>query len=209
MPRPPISRKRPWSPSRGPFTGRTFYTEREYRDELARRKGFASWQEQQRAPRSLRKGAELAGLHPSEREARRAALEALALMRREGLSLRAAARDAGTTPAAVLRHAGAALEREQGRYRAKRGDRLLRVMTVLARDGLMHEVELRSSRQASLVGEHWAAIQHYLRTGDDSRLQALEGETVAGITLETDPDQIDIWERLGELELEDIYALTT
>jgi hypothetical protein len=191
------------------FAGQTFTSERQYRNALARAKGFRSWAEQQRSPRRVPHSEQLSGLRRSEREARRAALDALALMRREGLSLRAAAQQAGTTSAAVLRHAGPALEQAKGRYRAKPGDRLLRVMAVLGPQGVMHEVELRRSRQASLVGEHWAAIQHYLRTGDDSRLIALDGKVVAGIPLETDPEMVDEWERRGELEIDDIYDLTS
>jgi hypothetical protein len=155
----------------------------------------------------VRTSEQLSALRPSEREARRRAFDALALMRREGLSLRSAAAQAGATPAAVLRHAGPALEQEHGRYQAKRSDRLLRVMSVLGADGVVHEVEVRGSRQASLVGEHWAAIGHYLQTGDDSRLAALDGKTVAGIPLETTPEMLDEWERRGELEIDDIYDL--
>jgi hypothetical protein len=128
---------------------------------------------------------------------------------RAGSSLKEAARRAGTSPAVVLRHVGPALEREQGRYRAKRGDRLLRVMSVLGTGGVVHEVEVRGSRAASLVGEHWSAIDHYLNRGDESRLRRLDGATVAGIDLEADPDVIDEWERRGVLEIEDIYDLTS
>ena len=78
---------------------------------------------------------------------------------------------------------------------------------MLGPDGVEHEVEVRGSRVASLVGAHWSAIAHYLRTGDDSRLRRLEGKTVAGIPLETDPDVIDEWARRGELEIEDVYEL--
>ena len=62
---------------------------------------------------------------------------------------------------------------------------------------------------ASLIGEHWSAVGHYLATGDDSRLRRLEGRRVAGITLLTDPDAIEEWERRGELAIEDVYDLTT
>jgi hypothetical protein len=157
----------------------------------------------------VRRTGELADLHQSERKARRAALGALAYVRREGLSLSEAAERAGTTTAAVIRHAGPALEQEHGRYSATRADRLLRVMTVHGTGGVQHEVEARGSRSASLVGEHWSAIGHYLNTGDDSRVPALVGETVTGIPLETDPDLIDEWERRGELEIDDIYHLTS
>jgi len=197
------------TPRRGAFAGTEFPSYRQYRNALARRRGFRSWADQQRAPRLVRNRGELARLHPEEREARRAALDALALMRREGVSLAQAAERAGTTQAAVLRHAGAALEREHGRYRPRRGDRLLRVMAVLGSDGLVHNVEVRGSRAASLVGEHWAAVGVYLETGDDSRLGALEGKRVAGIWLETDPDTLEWWAHTGELEIEDIYELTS
>jgi hypothetical protein len=198
-----------YKPTRGAFAGTEFSSYRQYRNALARERGYASWAEQQRAPRYVRNRAELAALHPEEREARRAALDALALMRREQLSLREAAGRAGTTTAAVHRHASPALELERGRYRARPGDRLLRVMTVVGPGGVQHEVEVRGSRAASLVGEHWAAIGVYLDTGDDTRLRALEGKRVAGIWLETDPDTIEEWQRRGELELDDIYDLTS
>jgi hypothetical protein len=195
------------TPSRGAFKGETFRSYRQYRNALARRKGFRSWYQQQRAPRPLRRLDELAGLHPEEREARARALEALSYMRADQLSLTRAAVRAGTTPGAVLRHSGGALAVEGGRYRPTGSDRLLRVMRVFGTDGVETEVQLRSSRQASQVGEHWSAIGHYLETGDDSRLRALRGKTVAGIPLETDPELIDEWERRGELEIDDIYDL--
>ncbi len=197
------------TPRRGVFAGQEFGSYRQYRNALARRLGYRSWADQQRAPRTVSNTAGLARLHPAEREARRAALDALSLMRREGLSLRHAAERAGTTEAAVLRHARPALELEHGRYRPRAGDRLLRVMTVLGPDGVQHEVEVRGSHAASLVGEHWSAIGHYLETGDAGRLEALEGKNVAGIPLETDPYVVEEWERRGELEIDDIYDLTS
>jgi hypothetical protein len=198
-----------YAPKRGAFAGRRFRSYRQYRNALARRNGFRTWYAQQRAPQRVRNQDEAAGLHPAEREARRAALDALTYMRNDGLSLTRAAHRAGATPAAVLRHAGSVLELEGGRYRAQPGDRLLRVMTVLGLDGVEHEVTVRGSRQASHVGEHWSAIDHYRQTGDTSRLERLRGRRVGGITLETDPDVIDWWHRRGELQVEDIYSLTS
>jgi hypothetical protein len=197
-----------YTPKRGAFAGREFRSYRAYRNALAGRKGFSSWYAQQRAPRRVRRTGELAVLHPVEREARRAALDALTYMRGEGLSLSQAARRAGTTRAAVLRHAGSALEREGGRYHVLAGDRLLRPMAVLGEGGVEHAVEVRGSRAASLVGEHWSAVGHYLRTGDESRLHRLAGKSVAGVALETDADAVDEWARRGELEIEDVYELT-
>jgi hypothetical protein len=198
-----------YRPKRGVFAGQEFRSRRQYRNALARRLGFRSLSEQQRAPRWVRNRAELEALHPQEREARRAALDAIVLMRREGLSLEEAARRAGTTPAAVLRHARSALKLERGRYRALPGDRLLRVMKVVGPNGVEREVEVRGSRAASRVGEHWDAIGVYLDTGNDSALRALEGKRVAGIWLETDPDAIEEWWNRGELQPDDIYDLTS
>jgi hypothetical protein len=198
-----------YTPTRGIFRGRRFRSHRAYRNALAQRKGYRSWYAQQRAPRLLRNASAYAALHPSEQEARRRALEALTLMRSEGLSLTHASRRAGTTPAAVLRHGSPALARTRGSYAVTRGDRVLRVMTVLGVAGVEHQVEVRGSRRASLVGEHWSAIDHYLTTGDESRLRRLQGRRVAGIALETDTETIEEWARRGELEIDDVYELTT
>jgi hypothetical protein len=130
-------------------------------------------------------------------------------MRREPVSLGEAAARTGVAVDAVLRHAGPALVKERGRFRARPADRLLRVMAVFGVDGVVHMVEIRGSRAAGLVSRHWAAIYHYLLTGDDSELRALEGKRVAGITLQTDLDAIDEWLSRGELELEEIYDLTS
>jgi hypothetical protein len=85
---------------------------------------------------------------------------------------------------------------------------LLRVMAVFGADGVVHMVEVRGSRAASLVSRHWGATYRYFLTGDDTELRALEGKRVAGITLQTDLDAIDEWLTRGELELEEIYDLT-
>jgi len=147
-------------------------------------------------------------LTPAERGAWRAAFHALELMR-EGHSLSAAARRAGTTPAVVRSYVNPALGRKGTRWVARPADRLLRPMHVLTEGGIEHEVVVRGSRVASLIGAHWSAIGHYLDTGDASRLSHFRGKRVAGYALETDPDVIDIWERRGELQVEDIYSLTS
>ncbi len=198
-----------FTPKKGLFAGQTFSSERQYRNALAQRRGYSSWSAWRRAPKPVRGVRELANLSPIERETRRAAFDALNRMRGEGISLSRAAHKAGTTPEAVVRHTGPALERSGSRYLARPSDRLFRLVKVLGEDGVEHEVPLRGSRVASAVGEHWSAVRHYLETGDDSRLRKLRGKRVAGITLETDPAAIDQWERRGELEIEDIYELTT
>jgi hypothetical protein len=152
---------------------------------------------------------ELADLHPSEREARRAALDALAYMRREGLSLNEAAERAGATAAAVFRHTGHALEREHGRYSATQANRPLRVMAVLGT--LRRPTRSRSARLTFRVAGRRALVgdrplpEHRRRQPPP----CTRGETVAGIPLETDRGLIDDWERRGELEIDDIHDPTS
>ncbi len=42
MARPPITRRNPYSPKSGAAAGLTFYSERQYRNHLARTKGYSS-----------------------------------------------------------------------------------------------------------------------------------------------------------------------
>src|SRR5438270_13800868 len=178
---------------------RWFQTEREYRNFLAERRGHPSWHAQQKAGKAIRSRGRFEPLSRAEKEAHARALDALAEMRRTGLSLTRAAGRAGTTPNTVRRYAGSALERgPRRRIIASSADRLYRRMPVLTTEGV-REVELHGSRAASLIGRHWNAVQHYLRTGDESELREFSGKTVAGLRLETDADAIDAGARTGEL----------
>jgi hypothetical protein len=152
-----------------------------------------------------RSRSDLIALRPAEREARRRSLEALRIMRRERRSLSRAAREAGTTPKTVRRYTDGALQSSSGgRFKARRADRLLRVMNVLSTEGHL-TVVVRGSDAASLVAEHANAVQHYLTTGDTSALDRFADKRVAGVTLETDPDAIETFALAGELDFEDIY----
>src|SRR5689334_11815040 len=110
-----------------------------------------------RPPRNVRGSKQLAALTPRQRIAQARALEAVSLMRRERLSLAKASRRAGTTPKTVRLYAGSALERRGGRVRAKSGDTLLARMPVLTSHG-PSELDVKGSRNRSLVGRHWNAI---------------------------------------------------
>jgi hypothetical protein len=207
VPRPSITRARPYTPRSGAFAGETFYSERQYRNALARRKGFRSWWAQQRAPRVVRSRSGLRGLTSSQGEARLRALDALSLMRRDGLSLEQAARRAGTTPNTVRRYVGSELDRHGGRYVASPADRLVRVMNVVARDVGQVPVIVHGSRQATLIAEHQIAIGRFLATGDEGVLRPFVGKRVAGLELETDPQTLKSLGEAHRLEFEDIYEL--
>ncbi|MGH8945021.1 MAG: hypothetical protein ACRDVL_02595 [Acidimicrobiia bacterium] len=137
-------------------------------------------------------------------ETRRRSLEAVAQMRREGLSLSQAARQAGVSAEAVRFWAGGAITSSG---RARPGDRLLRQMLIVS-GGETLWIDVRGSRQASLVGAYWNAVARFLQTGDDRPLRRFAGKSVAGYELETDPDTLEGLALSGGLEFEDIYSLS-
>jgi len=210
MARPPITRKNPYTPKSGKVAGITFTSERQYRNALAREKGFTSWSGQQRQARKVRDTSDVNKLRPSERQARARALDALSRMRNDGLSLSAAAKEAGTTVNAVKRHAGSALTKTSGRFTAKRMDRLARAMRFPTDDGLI-TLEIRDSRTATRISAYWHAVRAYLHTGDTSRLRAFRGKKIhvqkRAYFFVTDPTTLDRLFDAGELDIDDLYDM--
>ena len=161
------------------------------RDELARKRGFASFFQQRKAKRDVRSRADLEALPTAAREARTAALSAVSYLRHEpGLSLDDAARRAGTSPEVVRWYAPEALERRGNRTIARQADRLYRSMYVFS-GGQRVPIDVRGSRAASQVGAYHQAVKHYLSTGDDRGLQRFHGKRVGGVEFETDLDEFD------------------
>ena len=135
-------------------------------------------------------------------------------MRTEGVSLRQASREFGIDPRTVVRLGGPALrKRANGRFVAKRSDRLLRVLRIPTRDGL-REIAVRDSRQASQLAEYWAAVDRYLETGDDSALRKFRRKRItdasgARVQLLTDVDELDRLGSAGVLSFESLYPRST
>ena len=133
------------------------------------------------------------------------ALEAVALARRENLTIRTAARRANVSIGTVRKYAGPALETDAfGRLVAKDADRLYRRVHVIGPRGETF-IGVRGSRRASTVGEYWNAVNNYLVTGDELPLRRFSGMSVGGVELETDPDFIEELARRGEVSFEDLY----
>ena len=210
MPRPPITRSRPWTPTSGAFAGDTFTSERQYRNALARQHGYPSWYAQQQAPGpEVRGRRDFRRLRPSEQIAYEKTGSVLTRMR-HGLSLTRAARLEHTTPAAVKRHAGDALvPSSHGTFLVTTTDRHFRRLLFVTSDGVTI-VETRDSRAASAVAEYDAAIQRFLAKGDPSGLARFEGQVLRvgrkRYPYVTDLNTLEWLGRRGEISFESIYA---
>ena len=134
-------------------------------------------------------------------------------MRVDGVSLRQASREFEVDPRTVILLAGPALrKRANGRYAAKRSDRLLRVLAIPTPEGL-REVAVRDSRQASLLGMYWAAVQRYLETGDASALAQFRNKSITDasgrqFSLLTSLHELDRLGAAGVFSFESLYAKT-
>lgn len=149
---------------------------------------------------------------PSAASARaeRRALRAVSLMRK-GLSRARAAQRAKTTPRTIQKYAKPAVRRREGTYHALPVDQMRRPMRVLTEQGVT-VADVRSSRVASRLSKYWGAVDHYLRTGDRTRLHPYEGKRLrAGghlFALITDPDLLARLAEAGEVRFEDLYETT-
>lgn len=210
MARAPITKANPYTPQSGRFAGRTFHTERQYRDALAQAKGFRNWTAQQQSSRKVRSTGELVALRPAERDARSRALNALSLMRTEGLSLRSAAKASGTTVNTVKRHAGSGIERSDGgRYVAKGSDRISRTLLFPTESGLI-SLNIRDSRSASRLSAYWSAVRDYIAEGKTGGLRKFRGKSIRvdkrAHYFITDPETLNRLYDAGELTFDDIYG---
>jgi hypothetical protein len=132
---------------------------------------------------------------PPSTEDRERALDALAIARREGIPLGAAARRVRLRPEVVQRHVGAGFELRRGRWFAKPFDRIPREMSFLSPEG-PQAVLTRDSRLASRISKHNNAVRHYLHTGDTSWLRPFRGHGMrvrdgSLVVFATDPGDLD------------------
>lgn len=145
-----------------------------------------------------------------EAHARDRALAAVARMRRDNLSLRAAAKTEGTDPATVRRYAGSALKqaRRGARFRVTAYDRIARTLNLLTPQGT-RAVTVRDSRTASRIAEYMNAIRTYVNTGDPSVLARFRGKSfrAGGVihSFVTDPRTLDKLADAGVLAIEGLY----
>jgi hypothetical protein len=128
---------------------------------------------------------------------------------RDGVSLSKASEEFAIQSRIVVELGRSALRIRNGQYVPTKTDRLLRLLIVLSIEG-KKEIATRDSDQASLVGGHWAAVQRYLQTGDDSALLRFKGRKVTDASgrrhlLLTDLKELDRQASAGVLSFESIY----
>jgi hypothetical protein len=129
---------------------------------------------------------------------------------RDGESLPKASKEFGIPPSTAVELGRPALRKRGGRYVATKTDRLLRIVTTLTVAG-KKEIATRDSRQASLIGGHWAAVQRYLQTGDDSALLKFKETRVADAsgkrhTFLTNLAELNRQASAGMLSFESMYT---
>jgi hypothetical protein len=135
-------------------------------------------------------------------------------MRADRVSLREASREFDLDPSVVARLGKSALrKRKNGQYVAKRTDKLLRILAIPAPEEKSgkREIAVRDSRQATILGRYWAAVQKYLQTGDSSALNKFRGKRITDasgkrVPLLTDLTELDRLGSAGVWSFESIYA---
>ena len=155
----------------------------------------------------VRNARQLEALPEPSKAARKSALSAIARARRDDITIAEAIRRervAGrhVSMESIWRYAPEAVTRDpQHRLVPTPHDRIYRRIPFLTPDGVA-EVDVRSSRRASLVGEFRNALKAFL-DGDDptgAGLRRFRGKRVGGRLLETDLDAIEASARRRELD---------
>jgi hypothetical protein len=149
----------------------------------------------------------------SQTAAYQRSLDALSRMRRDGLTLKPAAKQAGTTPATVRRNVPSALTVGPDGITARPTDRLYREMRFLDSRGLT-TVTVNSSRTATEIAEYMNAVERYLNTGDQTDLRQFRGRTItdsAGRSHRfiTNTNTLDRFAGAGEARFESIYQFAS
>ena len=150
-------------------------------------------------------------LLPREKELREKSLKVLSKMRREGLSLSRASEieEIKISPKTVIRHTNA-LNFVRGRWKAKKYDKISRVMAINEKGNEIY-LNIKNSRYASIIGKYQNAVKQFLETGDEKVLEPFRGKKIKDAkgnwhTLDTDPENLyEIHERREEEEFYEIY----
>jgi hypothetical protein len=134
------------------------------------------------------------------------ALRAISRMRREKLSLSAAAREEGTTTATVRKLLPKALRRSKsGRWIATKNDHYVRVLRLPGVHGPV-TVFARSYSEAQLASAYLASLNRWARTEKPYELASFRGKRVGGFELITAARVLRPLRDAGLLQLDSLYA---
>jgi hypothetical protein len=145
------------------------------------------------------------------REAYRRTIDVISKMKTEKMSLTQAAREIGICRDTVIRWGGSALKKSgSGRYTAKKRDTLLRIMKVPTETGFQ-VVGIEGTRNASELGQYWAAVHKYWDTGDASGLDKFRSREIVDasgnkIPFITSLRTLKDLARSGEIRFDTIYG---
>jgi hypothetical protein len=129
------------------------------------------------------------------------------------LTLKQAAKQAGTTPATVRRNVPSALTVGPQGITAKPTDRLYRQMRFLDSRGLT-TVSVKSSKTATEIAEYMNAVERYYNTGDQTDLRKFRGRTITDAKgrshrFITNTETLDRFAGAGEARFESIYQFAS
>jgi hypothetical protein len=72
--------------------------------------------------------------------------------------------------------------------------------------GRLYDAEISKPKTKTLIARYWGdAVQHFLRTGDTSRLDRYRGVKVGGHPFETDPDVIEAFYLETDFDFQELY----
>jgi hypothetical protein len=151
---------------------------------VRRRRGKRQKRTSETVSKTFRRKPSSKNLPRRSQSARDRALAALRSVR-HGATLSHAAHDNGVTTRTMWRYVGRELvqDRQGGRIRATKSDRLVRYLVIPGPDG-PREITVRGSKTATEFARYKAAVNRFLR-GDHDALAAWHGKEIAGIELIT------------------------
>ncbi len=149
-------------------------------------------------------------LRPREKSERERSLQVLSMVK-GGKDFLSATREVGIKPQTVLRHLGDVIVKRNGKFIAKKTDRVSRGL-VIKENGEEIAIMVSDSKTASVIGRYHNAVRRALE-GDASRLKPFRGVVIRDTKgrkhrLETNLRKIrDIEERKEEPEFFSIYSV--
>ena len=208
-----------YTPTRGRFAGRNFKSKHECRNAMARAKGYRNYYEERKAYKPIPSRKRLEAQSRVIQQKRADSFEVLSIMRRSGINLRPAIRifnkeNPGTpiTARTAKKYVKPGLKKKSGKWVTKRYDRLMRLMQMPTKTGVI-EIEVRDSRSATKIAHYWNAVRHFLITGETDQLKQFRFEYVTSGKIQyrfiTDPETILRLADFGEFRFDSIYEEIT